>query len=189
MFGRASHHACTVRSITVAALDLTTQSWTDNTTSSPILHCEPHKRPHGKICVYNAGPTQDCSPSTYTRYANRRLTTEPGASVPTQRSHRTAMDTENQVLNEIQRLRGELDEAIRDLRAEEADRKSFRGQLRDSRTELTTVYEKLAAILVKQEQCGCGCCTDGARMYADLQVSHHPTSDAPPSTDPREGGA
>ena len=94
---------------------------------------------------------------------------------------------EYQLLNEIQRLRKELNEAMGSIHTEEVDRMSFREQLQDTRTELTTVYERLAAILIKQEQCGCECCTDAAHVYADLQVSHHPVSDASLSTDPREG--
>jgi len=98
------------------------------------------------------------------------------------------MDAEKQVLVEIKRLRKELSEAAGSLQMGVADR-SFREQLQGTQTEPTTVYEKIAAILVKQEKCGCECCIDGARMYADFQVSYHPMSDTSPSTDPREGGA
>jgi len=98
------------------------------------------------------------------------------------------MDVENRVLVEIKRLRKELSEAVGSLQMGVTD-ESFREQLQDTPAKPTTAYGKLAAILVKQEQCGCECCIDGARMYADFQVSYHPMSDTSPSTDPREGGA
>ena len=82
------------------------------------------------------------------------------------------MDTEYQLLGEIQRLRKELSEIMESLHTEEADQRSFRGQLQDARVELVTVYEKLAETTVKQERCGCECCTEGAHIHADLQVSH-----------------
>lgn len=82
------------------------------------------------------------------------------------------MDTEYQLLNEIQRLRKELSEIMESLHTEEADRRSFREQLQDARAELVTVYEKLAETTVKQERCGCKCCTEGAHIHGDLQVSH-----------------
>ena len=81
---------------------------------------------------------------------------------------------EKELLGGIQRLRRELNDAMKDLRQEEARRRDPRERLRDARTELMTVYEKLAGILAKQEQCGCECCTERAHMRADLQVSHCP---------------
>jgi len=86
---------------------------------------------------------------------------------------------EYQLLSEIQRLRRELSEAIESLHTEETGR-GLREQLQDTRTEFVTVHEKLAAILTKQEQCGCKCCKEGAHMCADLQASDYPVSEMRP---------
>ena len=64
----------------------------------------------------------------------------------------------------------------------------FRERLQDTRTEVMVIYEEFAAVLVKRVQCGCKCCTEGAHVHADLQVSHCSASDAAPSTDRCEGG-
>ena len=81
---------------------------------------------------------------------------------------------EGELLDGIQRLRKELNVVMKDLDKLEG----FRERLQDTRAELMAMYEKLAVVLVKQELCGCECCTAGAHVHADLQVSHSPLHDA-----------
>jgi len=58
---------------------------------------------------------------------------------------------EGELLDGIQRLRKELNVVMKDLDKLEG----FRERLQDARTELVTMYEKLAGVRVKQERCGC----------------------------------
>ena len=90
---------------------------------------------------------------------------------------------EGELLDGIQRLRKELNVVMKNLDKLEG----FRERVQDARTELMTMYEKLAVVLVKQEQCGCECCAAGAHLHADLQVSHRPVYDTTPPTDLYEG--
>lgn len=90
---------------------------------------------------------------------------------------------EGELLDGIQRLRKELNVVMKDLDSLQG----FRERLQDTQVELMAIYEKLAVVLVKQEQCGCKCCNEGVHAHADLQVSHCSASDAAPSTDPCEG--
>lgn len=150
---------------------------TNNTAPFPILYCESREWPHGGSHVYNVEVVLDCSlPATLhlDTYVNRhRLRATPDVLTMTQPRH-NATHMEYQLLGEIQRLRKELNEAMGYLHTEEADIRGFHEQLQDTRTELMVVHEKLAAVLVKKEQCGCKCCGEGVRMHVDLQVSHPP---------------
>ena len=98
---------------------------------------------------------------------------------------------EYELLGEIQRFRNELKELLGflDVDTEEVGRRGFCERPQGSRTGLVAVREELAAIIAKQEKCGCKCCTEGVHAHLNLQVSHHPVSIVSPSTDPREGEA
>lgn len=79
---------------------------------------------------------------------------------------------EAQLLGEVKRLRNELKDAIESISSEEAERRNFRDEVQETRKELTTLHEMLVGFLAKKKQCGCGCCTEGTHVYADIEVSH-----------------
>ena len=89
-------------------------------------------------------------------------------------AHRTTASMEQELLDEIRRFRKELNTAMENLDARETDRRSFRDGARETSKELAMLREELAKLQAKQEQCGCGCCTESARVYADLQVRSPP---------------
>ena len=97
---------------------------------------------------------------------------------------------EYELLAEIRRFRNELKELLGclDVDAEEVNRGGFCEQPQGSRTGLVAVREELAAIIAKQEKCGCKCCTEGVHVHLNLQVSHHTMSIVSPSTDPHDEG-
>lgn len=78
---------------------------------------------------------------------------------------------EYQLLGEIQRLRKELSDAIGSLETEGEGRGSFHDELQETRRGLRELCEMLAVSLTKKKECGCSCCTEGAHVYAGLEVS------------------
>ena len=86
---------------------------------------------------------------------------------------------EGELLDGIHRLRKELKVVMKDLDKLEG----FRERLQDTRAELVAIYEKFAAVLIKQELCGCECCIAGAHVHTDLRVSHSPLYDTTPLAD------
>ena len=76
---------------------------------------------------------------------------------------------EHELLDEVRKLRKELREAMGSC----DEKRCFRDEVQETRTELAMLYEELAKVQVRQERCGCGCCAEGARAYANLEVSRH----------------
>ena len=160
------------------------QPRTNNAILLPTLHCESRGWPHGQIHVYKyhtAGHSpRPFTTNRFTPSSTRERTSNSSSKLLLQRRQRHSLRTEplhnmeGELFEVIQRLRKDLAVAMKELDTEEAKRRGFRERLQATRSELTAMDEKLAAVLAKQEKCGCECCVAGIYVHADLQVSHRP---------------